>query len=314
MGFKYTESTKVADMLTSNPNQMLLLEHLGISPLVQGKSVEELCAENNLRTTLYLAFATLYEGEQLTSMQEFEKSDLHNILTYLKNCHRYYLDEKIPKIKIYVDEITAKGKTQGLKLLHDFTSDYIAEVTAHFNYENSIVFPYVAELEEKGSSDSTYCVTQYKQHHDNIEDKLTDLRELLVKYLPFDDSNHLRRKLLKGLYELEYDLKIHSHIEDAILIPLVEKYESNSKSQDTNANRENEELLSVREKDVLRCLIQGKSNKEVADQLCISTHTVISHRKNISEKTGIKSLAGLTIYAIVHGIVNIESIEADKLQ
>ncbi len=67
---------------------------------------------------------------------------------------------------------------------------------------------------------------------------------------------------------------------------------------------ENEEKgeLSGREKEVLRLLVEGKINKEIADELCISVNTVITHRKNISAKTGIKSVSGLSIYALMNGI------------
>ena len=64
--------------------------------------------------------------------------------------------------------------------------------------------------------------------------------------------------------------------------------------------------LTEREIDVLRLLLAGNSNKEVADKLNISTHTVISHRKNITAKTSIKSLAGLTIYALQNGIIEVK--------
>lgn len=60
--------------------------------------------------------------------------------------------------------------------------------------------------------------------------------------------------------------------------------------------------LSVREKEVLRLLVKGKINKEIADELCISVNTVITHRKNITSKTGIKSVSGLSIYALMNGI------------
>ena len=60
--------------------------------------------------------------------------------------------------------------------------------------------------------------------------------------------------------------------------------------------------LSVREKEVLRLLVEGKINKEIADELSISINTVITHRKNITAKTGIKSVSGLSIYAIMNGI------------
>ena len=61
--------------------------------------------------------------------------------------------------------------------------------------------------------------------------------------------------------------------------------------------------LSDREKDVLICLSKGLKNNEIADQLNISVHTVITHRKNIVRKTGIKSVAALTVYAILNNLI-----------
>lgn len=74
-----------------------------------------------------------------------------------------------------------------------------------------------------------------------------------------------------------------------------------------------ENTLSQREKDVLKEVALGYSNKEIADRLFISIHTVISHRKNITEKLGIKSISGLTVYAIMNGIIDPETINADDL-
>ena len=64
--------------------------------------------------------------------------------------------------------------------------------------------------------------------------------------------------------------------------------------------------LSEREIEVLTQMVKGFANKEIADMLNISVHTVISHRKNITEKTGIKSLSGLTIYAITKKIIPLD--------
>ena len=66
--------------------------------------------------------------------------------------------------------------------------------------------------------------------------------------------------------------------------------------------------LSPREVDVLRLITHGYINKEIADKLNISLTTVISHRKNITEKLGIKSVSGLAIYAVLHGYVEVDSI------
>jgi len=69
-----------------------------------------------------------------------------------------------------------------------------------------------------------------------------------------------------------------------------------------------QDVLSDREVDVLKLLASGLANKEIADKLNISINTVITHRKNISQKTGIKSLSGLTIYAVVQKFVTLENL------
>ena len=70
-----------------------------------------------------------------------------------------------------------------------------------------------------------------------------------------------------------------------------------------------QEILTGREIDVLKLLATGNANKEIADKLNISVHTVITHRKNISQKTGIKSVSGLTIYAVTQKLISIDTIK-----
>lgn len=74
------------------------------------------------------------------------------------------------------------------------------------------------------------------------------------------------------------------------------------------ATFQEEKLLSDREIEVLALVAQGKINKEIADQLCIGLTTVITHRKNIQEKLGLKSVSSLTIYAVMHGYVDIHNV------
>lgn len=80
---------------------------------------------------------------------------------------------------------------------------------------------------------------------------------------------------------------------------LNEILQSNAKQEKNNEDVE----LSKREIDVLVAVAKGMMNKEIADMMNISIHTVISHRKNITKKTGIKSVAGLTVYAMLNGLI-----------
>jgi DNA-binding CsgD family transcriptional regulator len=70
-----------------------------------------------------------------------------------------------------------------------------------------------------------------------------------------------------------------------------------------NNNLNNDNTLSDREKDVIRLVAKGLTNKEIADILNLSIHTIITHRKNITGKLGIKTISGLSIYALLNGII-----------
>lgn len=70
------------------------------------------------------------------------------------------------------------------------------------------------------------------------------------------------------------------------------------------AEKSDDVELTKREQDVLVAVAKGMMNKEIADQMNISIHTVISHRKNITRKTGIKSVSGLTVYALLNNLID----------
>ncbi len=72
------------------------------------------------------------------------------------------------------------------------------------------------------------------------------------------------------------------------------------------------EVLSAREKEIVVCVVQGMTNKQIAEKLCLSAHTVITHRRNISSKLDIHSTAGLAIYAIVNKLVELSDIKAQE--
>ena len=121
---------------------------------------------------------------------------------------------------------------------------------------------------------------------------------------------------LYDLYNCETFLAQHASVEDEIFIPVIRHQEMKSQQSDVslkissmiNKNPEGGEALSKREKDVIVCVVQGMTNKEIADVLYISTNTVITHRRNIAKKLQIHSPAGLTIYAIVNNLVDISSV------
>jgi regulator of cell morphogenesis and NO signaling len=123
------------------------------------------------------------------------------------------------------------NEQSAMVMVEKFFDQYFSEVTEHLQYEDQVVFDYVNNLfdcfekRQVASLNADYSVNDYQEHHGDIEEKLEDLKSLLLKHLPLRDDQQIRRKLLFSLFELEYDLNIHTRIEELILIPLVEQME-----------------------------------------------------------------------------------------
>ncbi len=227
-----TPDLKMSDVVVNNPYLLLLLEHFGINIPLQDKSINAICVENDVNTELFLTFANLFNGVQYTPKVPFSFNDTTTIITYLKNSHKYYSDEIYPNILGAIKQMAEVNNHKEMALVPKFFVDYFNEVTEHLDYENEVVFPYVLDLFEQVKDlkqtvgKIQYSVVEYKEHHNDIEEKLNDLKSLIIKYLPQKNDQSVRRKLLFLLSELEYDLNIHSKIEDLILIPLVAEMES----------------------------------------------------------------------------------------
>ena len=149
-----------------------------------------------------------------------------------------------------------------------------------------------------------YSIEEYEQNHSNIQEKLDDLKNLITRSLPKECSQEDATQALYNLYNLEMDLQKHTFIEDDVLIPAAMQLEKKMEPVATGADE-----LSAREKEILVCVAQGMLNKEIADKFNLSIYTVITHRKNITRKTGVKTVAGLTVYALLNNLIDMNTIE-----
>ena len=228
---------KISDVIIENPYLILMLEHLGVNLEVHEKTIELICNESNISTELFLTIVNLFNGFKPLPITEYASNDIQTIIKFLKNSHQYYMEEKYPQIQDYIEKINKINDHAETFMIGKFFDKYFMEVTEHLDYEDDVVFPYVLDLnnllthKNSDKAVSSYSVTEYKKHHNDIEEKLTDLNNLLIKYLPQKNDQQIRRKLLFCLFELEYDLEIHSQIEETILIPLVEKMEHLAKKR-----------------------------------------------------------------------------------
>lgn len=218
---------KMFDLINDNYSLLLLLEHFEIDFAVDDKSIEQICEENKIDKNFFIIIANLYNGF-FPQRDDLERlNNVQDIIFFLKNSHRFYKNDKYPEIKKYIEVLKEKHHTKDIIEIERFFNEYFNEVLEHLDYEDRIAFPYFKQLYDKSecSVNGEFSVDDYQEHHTDIETKLTDLKHLLLKHIKIDGDLTIRRKFLNSLFGLEFDLKIHSMIEELILLPIVRKLE-----------------------------------------------------------------------------------------
>ena len=304
----YEPADKMITLIKDNYSVLQALGSFGINLGFGDKTVQETCDYNGVDTYTFLAVVN-FTINDFTNFEDDEQISVPTLLHYLEASHAYYLDFQLPFIRRELEESLGKDDHLG-HLIMRLYDEYAQEIRRHMKYEEKTLFPYVQSLLD-GKPMSDYNIETFSKHHEQTDKKLREVKLMIIKYLPSDA--HLNNKLTATLYDIynnEEWLKQHAEVEDHIL-------ERQTKQQDVSKNisnmvfkggQDNAETLSERERDVIIAVVQGMQNKEIADHLCISINTVITHRRNIARKLQIHSAAGLTIYAIVNGLVDISSV------
>ena len=313
----YEADDKMISLIRDNYDLLQALGSFGINLGFGDKTVRETCEDNDVDTYTFLAvvnFAMNGYGE----FDNDEQISVPTLLHYLQASHAYFLEFQLPYIRRELSESLDENDSLG-RLILKFYDEYAHEIRRHMQYEQKTLFPYVQQLID-GEPANDYNVETFSKHHGATDKKLRELKLLIIKYLPQDGlHNNQLTATLHDIYENEVWLRQHALVEDHIFVPAIRRLEQITKQQDVsrnisgmvfgNATAQNPDALSDREKDVIISLVQGMSNKEIADHLCISINTVITHRRNIARKLQIHSPAGLTIYAIVNGLVDISTVK-----
>ncbi len=329
----YTQTMTMRSLISDNASLLTALARFDIPLGFGDKTVVEVCREKNIDSATFLAVANYISGRSVSS----EDINLEQLMAYLKRAHDYFLDFKLPLIRRkLLDAIDITGVDSIGFLILKFYDDFVQEVRAHMEAENDHVFPFVESLLER-QPDKNNTIGSYASGHTAIAPKLHELKDIIVRYYP-GEGNNLLTSVLFDILTCEQDLKSHCEVEDDLFVPAVKRLESEiaaeedmrcadcnapvndddisseSNSHDASASdAERVGSLSDREKEIICLISKGLTNKEIASQLFLSVHTVATHRRNITSKLNIHSPAGLTIFAIINGLISINDISRSSI-
>ena len=289
----------MCDLVCDRYAVLQVMSRFGIALGFGDKTIAEVCEENRVDAATFLAVVNMLMGLGVGADVSSEVS-VRTLTDYLHNAHGYFLDFRLPAIRRkLIEAIDCSSSDVAFAILR-FFDEYVAEVQRHMAYEEQTVFPYVESL-LSGEKNTSYSMEIFRRQHDQVETKLRELKNIIIKYYPSGSTNELNGVLF-DIFTCEQELASHNAVEDDIFVPAVERLASES----PRAGRP--EPVSARDREILVCVVKGLTNKQIADALCISTHTVITHRRNIAAKLQIHSAAGLTIYAIVNNLVELSEI------
>ena len=311
----YQEEDKMISLIRDNYDLLQSLGSFGIHLGFGDKTVREVCEQEQVDTYTFLTVVNF----TINGYRDFDDTDrisLPTLVKYLRASHEYYLGYQLPAIRRELERALDESDNLA-RLIMKLFDEYARSIRNHMQFEEKSLFPYVEQLIQGKASDQ-YDIHTFSRHHGQNELKLRELKSIIIKYLPSDSlHNNQLTATLYNLYNCERWLSSHAEVEDHIFIPAVRRHEKKLKRDDVSVkissmlgqNADNGEALSDRERDVVIGVVQGMTNKEIADHLCISTNTVITHRRNIARKLQIHSPAGLTIYAIVNHLVDISAVK-----
>lgn len=304
----YSRNDRMRDIINDNSILLTVINRFSISLGFGDKSVASVCMDNDVDVDTFLAVINLISEKDLTGYN----IAIQPLIKYLRKSHHYILNYTLPAIKKSLIEGIQQTNTSEIAMfILKFYDGYMQEVRKHMEYEDNEVFSYVENL-IKGEVKDKFQISDFSSRHEHMAGTLDELKELFI-YQYNQEDNDLISTALFQITLCGNDLMSHCEIENKLLFPAVSKLEDSIKTQNVvhneNQNIEKKEpildSLTDREKEVIAEVAHGLSNKEIADKLNLSFHTITTYRKNISAKLNIHSTAGLVIFAILHHLIDI---------
>ncbi len=230
MRTKYSTDMSLAALIDSDFSLLQVISRIGIDLKYAALPVYEACGKCGIDPDTFILICNVYSfPAHVPSPEELAVGNIKNIIDYLHSSHLYYMGQAIRVLGNSFDRLVAPFDEKQKKVVLKFFDDYKSELEKHFAYEEDVVFPYIETLLRDGVKTSGYSIEQFEEHHENVEEKLEDMKNIVMKYLPGECSNDLKIMVLLSIYHLHDDLRRHTYVEDNILVPIVGRLEKDGR-------------------------------------------------------------------------------------
>jgi regulator of cell morphogenesis and NO signaling len=227
----FRKKDKMSSLIDGNYNLLPVINRFGIRLGFKEKTIGDVCRENHINADFFLAIANTYTDESYFPEAELLSFSPILIIDYLKNTHNYYITYVLPKIERLLNQVllSCTENCSSLKMISTFYQKYKAELLLHLQLEDEKVFPYIIDLYQNKKMGADSSIEVLENEHTNVEVKLSDLKNLVIKYLEPNYDDNTMNEFLTALFQFENDLNDHARIEDHILIVQVMEFEKELK-------------------------------------------------------------------------------------
>lgn len=219
---KYKQTDKMSDLVCENYSTLLVMSRFGIALGFGDRSIDDVCKCEGVDTATFLAVVNMMLDEEPLDESQYSEISVEAFMQYLHNSHDYYLEYRLPAIRAKLVAAIDKDSDVSVVIIR-FFDEYAAEVHKHMLYEEHMLLPYVRAL-LAGKKLANYNVDTFERQHDDVEEKMTDLKNILIKYYRVDDHNELNGVLF-DIFSIERDLASHNFVENNLLVPIVKQLE-----------------------------------------------------------------------------------------
>ena len=227
---KYIVSDKMSDLISENYFLIQVISRFGIKVGFGDKSVSEVCEKFGVDCTTFLTVVNFIQ-DGYSKVENLSELSVTSLLDYLKQSHIYFLEYCLPAIRRkLVEGITLSSEDVSFLILK-FFDEYTSEVRLHMEHEEQSVFAYVNRLISGGAEDD-YKISTYSNHHEQVGNKLKELKNILIRYCPNNADVNLLNDALYDIYRCEQELESHCMIEDYVFTPAVMKLERRVKDNE----------------------------------------------------------------------------------
>lgn len=228
---KYKPADKMIDLIGDNYTLLQVMSRFGLSLGFGDKTVQEVCKMNQVDCHTFLTVVN-FMAEGFSRMDDgADDLSIPALVDYLRQAHSYFLDFSLPAIRRkLIEAIDCSGNDVSFLILK-FFDEYMGEVRKHMEYEEKTVFKYVDAL-LRNEAPKNYQISTFSKHHDQVGERLTELKNIIIKYCPPKANTNLLNAALFDIYACEEGLDSHCKVEDFLFVPAILKLERRVRSDE----------------------------------------------------------------------------------